>query len=204
MLVVDIETTSTNPYKGGIIEIGAIDFDDSSRTFHSYIQVPQSADISPGALEVNGALMEEIFDPNRPYEGDVIREFLFWLRASKGDLTIAGINPTFDRDFLDKAFQRHEYFSPLTYRVVDLHSMVYEAYRRHGWTIPRNDQGASTLSSDWIMAYCGLPPEPKPHRAMTGAWYETEALHRIFYGEYRYPEFASYLVPNYLIKKEPF
>ena len=48
--------------------------------------------------------------------------------------------------------------------------------------------------------YVGLPPEPKPHHALTGAKVEAEALSRLLFGKILLKEFAHYEIPKYLKK----
>jgi hypothetical protein len=50
------------------------------------------------------------------------------------------------------------------------------------------------------MRYAGIPPEPKPHKALNGARYEMEALSRLIYGKGVFEEFLRYEIPEYLGK----
>lgn len=59
----------------------------------------------------------------------------------------------------------------------------------------------SALSLDKILEYAGLPPEPKPHRAINGAKREAEAFYRMRYGKPLFPEFKKFPLPEYLLKK---
>jgi hypothetical protein len=45
------------------------------------------------------------------------------------------------------------------------------------------------------MEYCGLPGEPKPHNALTGALCHAEAFSRIAYNKKLLPDFSSFDIP---------
>jgi len=46
-----------------------------------------------------------------------------------------------------------------------------------------------------ILCYVGLPDEPSPHNALTGAVVEAEALSRLLYDKPLLPEFKHLPVP---------
>lgn len=47
----------------------------------------------------------------------------------------------------------------------------------------------------------GLPNEPIPHNALTGAKMEAEAFSRFIYGKSFFKEFENYPVPHYLLQR---
>ncbi len=66
---------------------------------------------------------------------------------------------------------------------------------------PPMKNNLSDVSSDFIMKYVELPVEPKPHRAINGAKWETEAISRLIYGNPILKEFREFDVPEYLRSK---
>ena len=108
MIVVDVETTGTNPQKHSIISIGAIDMDapiDQNGQFYAECRVWEGAHIEPDAMAVNGMTDEQIHDKQKPEEGEAVRQFFAWF-AEKENLVLAGHNPMFDLGFLQAAAAR--------------------------------------------------------------------------------------------------
>ena len=53
----------------------------------------------------------------------------------------------------------------------------------------------SKLNLDAILTYCGIPEEPKPHNALTGAMCHAEVASRLLFGKKLLPEFEQYEIP---------
>ena len=53
----------------------------------------------------------------------------------------------------------------------------------------------SALNLDAVMNYCGIPEEPKPHNALTGALSHAEVVSRLLYGRKLLPEFSEFDIP---------
>jgi len=53
----------------------------------------------------------------------------------------------------------------------------------------------SALDLDAVLIYCGIPEEPVPHNALTGALSHAEVISRLLYGRKLLPEFAQYEIP---------
>jgi len=198
MIVLDIETTGTDPKRHSIVEVGAIDFDCPDNYFNKRCRIWTGAEIVPGAMEINGLTLEEIQDIKLPTQKELISLFIAWMDKIE-DRTVAGQNVDFDINFLNESSARCGFNFRLGKRKVDQHSIVYAHYLKRNIIPPLKD-GSSDLKSDLIMNYVGLPPEPKPHRAINGARYEAEALSRLIRGKGMFEEFAWYEIPGYLQK----
>ncbi len=196
MIVLDIETTGTDPRLHSIVEVGAIDFDCPGNYFNSRCQIWEGAETDFRALEINGLTLNEIQDEKILTQVDLISGFITWIDQIE-DKTIAGQNVDFDIDFLNESAARCGLDFSLGKRKVDQHSVVYAHFLKRNIKPPLKD-GFSDLNSDLIMDYVGLPPEPKPHRAINGARYEAEALSRLIYGKGMFDEFTGYVIPAYL------
>jgi len=198
MIVLDIETTGLDPRLHSIVEVGAIDFDCPGNYFNARCQIWEGAEIDLKALEINGLSLAEIRDKTILTQIDLISGFMNWMENIE-DKTIAGQNVDFDINFLNESSARCGLDFNLGKRKVDQHSIVYAHLLKRNIKSPLKN-GYSDLNSDFIMNYVGLPPEPKPHRAINGARYEAEALSRLIYERGMFEEFAGYVLPDYLQK----
>jgi DNA polymerase III epsilon subunit-like protein len=193
MIVLDIESSGTNPWKHSIVSIGAIDFDKPENSFYEECKIWEGAHVDPEALEVNGFTSGDIKGSSKQSEGDIVESFLDWAGDS-GDHTIAGHNPSFDLFFIQAAAQRNHLNFSLAHRVIDLHSVCYSHMLKARIKPPLENQ-RSALNSDAVMNYVGIPAEPKPHNALNGAKWESEAFMRLFFDKNLFPEFKEYSIP---------
>jgi len=197
MIILDVETTGLYPKKNSIGSIGALDFSNPANQFYEECRIWDGAEISQQALEINGFTKEELRNSDKQSLETIIKKFIEW--ADKiDDKTIAGENPSFDRDFLIDSIERYGIKWRVGYRTVDLHSLVYSHHLKIGIAPPRKD-GRTDLNTDKILEYLGLPKEPKPHRALTGAKMEAEAFSRLIYRKSLLEEFKNFPIPPYLI-----
>jgi DNA polymerase III epsilon subunit-like protein len=196
MIVLDIETTGLSPILNSIIEIGAIDFSNTKNQFQGQCHIWAGAEVDTTALKINGFTNEEITRNNKPTEFDLLQTFIKWLDRIE-DRTICGQNIDFDIGFLNESAKRYKIDRNFGKRKVDLHSLVYSHLLKRN-VVPLLKNGLSNISSDFIMEYVGLPAEPKPHRAINGAKWETEAISRLIYGKSILEEFFVFDVPAYL------
>ena len=196
MIVLDIETTGLDPGRHSIIEVGAIDFDCPGNYFNARCQIWDGAEIDFKALEINGLTINEIHDQTIFTQKELLSRLMIWIDHIE-DKTIAGQNVDFDINFLNESSARCGLDFRLGKRKVDQHSIVYAHFLKRKIPPPLKN-GFSDLNSDFIMKYVGIPPEPKPHRAINGARYEAEALSRLIYGRGMFEEFDKYAIPDYL------
>ena len=196
MIVLDIETTGLDPGRHSIIEVGALDFDCPGNYFNERCQIWDGAEIDSKALEINGLTLNEIKDQTILTQKELISNFMIWADQI-ADKTIAGQNVDFDIYFLNESSKRCGLNLSLGKRKVDQHSIVYAHFIKRNIRPPLKD-GFSNLNSDLIMNYVGLPSEPKPHRALTGARFEAEALSRLLFGRMMFDEFNNHAIPYYL------
>ncbi|MES2223417.1 MAG: 3'-5' exonuclease [Patescibacteria group bacterium] len=193
MIVVDVETTGTDPRYHSLVSIGAIDFENPADTFYRECYVFDGARIEEKALQINGMTEAELYDKSKPSEADILKEFIVWMRNKK-DHTFAGQNVSFDVAFIIAAAERAQTNVSIAHRVVDLHSITYFHMSRRG-IVPPLAHGRTDLDSDKIMEYVGIPAEPKPHVAINGAKWEAEAFSRLFNEKSMFPELNSFKIP---------
>jgi DNA polymerase-3 subunit epsilon len=193
MIVVDIETTGTDPLRSAILSIGAVVFEDPGRQFSGECRAFENAVIEPAALAVNGFTGEAAHDSKKQTEAELVKSFLVWAVGASNQ-TLMAHNPHFDIGFLKAASKRAGEKYSLPVRSIDLHSVCFAHMRMRGVEPPAAN-GRSALSSDAVMAYCGLPEEPKPHIALNGALWEAEAFSRLLDGRSLLDIFSMYPVP---------
>jgi len=197
MLVVDIEATGTNYEKHSIVSIGALDLYDPENQFYRECRIWNGAHIEDEAMEVNGFSKEEITDPQKIIEGEAVKEFLDWSK-NLPDKTLAGQNVSFDRDFLKAAAERIGLDWKLAYRTIDTHTMCYTHMIKRGIEPPFDKKHKrSALDLDKILNYIGIPDEPEPHNALTGALSHAECISRLLYDKKMLDLFNKYPIPWY-------
>lgn len=181
ILVVDVETTGLAPKACGLVEIGAhwLSGPRAGEEFEIRCRPFSGAIVQPQAIEVNGC--DWLADPHVLGEMEAFDIFLEWVGS--GDVLLAGMNPRFDWEFLRASYDRRYAPQPgritagkppkfpFSHRQLDLHSVAI------AWAVanqkPFTGKGIYT---DAILTMLGLPPEPKPHRAIRGARCEAEAF----------------------------
>ncbi len=193
MIVVDVETSGTDPQKHSLVSIGAIDFSHPEKQFYEECRVWDGAHINPEALGINGYTEAQIKDLSKKSEGEILQHFFAWIE-DKPEKTIAAQNPLFDLGFLQAAAHRNAINYRLAHRSLDLHSVVY-FHMIHRGLQPPIIHSHTAINSDFIMEYVGIPPEPKPHIAINGAKWESEAFSRLFYEKSLFDEFKKYPIP---------
>lgn len=195
MLVVDIEASGLSALKCSILSIGALDLENPEWRFYGECRAWEGAHISPDALEVNGFTEAEATDPSKKSEAELIQEFLEWSQHLS-NRTLAGQNPSFDRDYLQAAAERAGLSWDLAHRTIDSHTLCYMHIVKNGQEAPIDAQHRrSNLNLDAVLNYCGIPDEPKPHNALTGAMSHAEVISRLLYDKKLLPEFDSYDIP---------
>lgn len=193
MIVFDIETTGTDPRVHSILSIGAIYLHDPAVKFFEECRMWNGAHVDHNALKINGYAEDEIKDPKKPEEGEIVAHFFTWLEA-RSSILLAGQNPMFDLGFIEASAGRHHINTTLAHRSIDLHSIVYMHMTQRGIEPPTHNK-KSDINSDFIMNYVGIPTEPKPHVAINGAIWEAEAFSRLLYGRNLMTEFAKFPMP---------
>ena len=195
MIVVDVEASGTEYEKHSIVSIGALDFDNPTNQFYDECRIWEGAHIMEGALEVNGFTEAEITDPTKKSEQEITTAFLAWSEDIT-DRTLAGQNVSFDRDFLKAAAGRAGLNWDLAYRTIDTHTLCWMHMVKRGLTPPIDpEKRRSALDLDAVLNYIGIPAEPTPHNALTGALSHAEVIARLLYDKKLLPEFEQFDIP---------
>jgi len=173
MLIVDVETGGLDPRLNPLLSIGAVEFENPTNQFYREIKPHKDLVIDGRALEVNGINLEEW--KSKPSLFSVMTKFYTWIR-NINEITLAGHNPSFDRDFCNINFHRAELNFIFNHRTIDLHSVAYTVFIQRKIKFDR-------LYSDEIYRLLGIREEPRPHNALNGAIWETEAFARLLYNK---------------------
>lgn len=193
MIILDVETTGTNPDWHSLVSIGALDFDKPEERFYEECRIWDGAHVDPAALEVNGYSQADIKDSTKKSEGEIVANFLRWL-LGRAEILIGGQNPFFDTGFVEAAAHRNHLNFTLAHRIIDLHTICFFHMVRRGRTAPMKNK-KSDINSDFIMNYVGIPAEPKPHIAINGALWEAEAFSRFLHERPLFEQFKKYKIP---------
>ena len=194
MIVLDVEASGLDPLKNSVVSLGALDLANPSNRFYLECHIWDGAHVEPEALAVNGFTHEQITDQSKSSEADLTHEFKHW-SESVDERTFAGQNVSFDRDFLKSAAERAGHTDwPFAHRTIDTHTLAYMHMIEHGIQPPSKNH-RSALNLDAVLNYCGIPEEPSPHNALTGALCHAEVIARLLYGRKLLPEFTQYEIP---------
>lgn len=195
MIVIDIEASGTEYQLHSIVSLGAIDMSNPERQFYAECRVWDGAHIMEEALAVNGFTEAQITDVTKMTEAELVIQFMEWTQMCS-DRTLVGQNVSFDRDMLKAAVIRAGENWTLPYRTLDTHTMCYMHMVKAGITPPFDTEHKRTaLNLDAVLNYCGIPEEPDPHNALTGAKCHAEVASRLLYDKALLPEFSSYAIP---------
>jgi DNA polymerase III epsilon subunit-like protein len=195
MLVVDGEFSGLNYEKHSIVSWGALDLENPENQFYAECRVWDGAHIDPDGLAVNGFSEAEVTNPDKMTEGELVRDFIAW-SESLHDRTLAGQNVSADRDMLKAAAYRANLDWNFAYRTIDSHTLCWMHMVKRGITPPLDEERhRSALNLDAILNYCGIPSEPEPHNALTGAKCHAEVISRLLYDRKLLPEFVQFEIP---------
>lgn len=190
MIVVDVEASGTDYSKHSIVSLGALEFEHPQNRIYLECRVWDGAHIMDEALAVCGYSKAEVTDPNKMTEGELTRNFLGWIEGIE-ERTLAGQNVSFDRDFLRAAALRENMEWPFAYRTIDTHTLAYMHMVQHNVPVP-HEKHHTALNLDAVLNYVGIPSEPEPHNALTGALSHAEVISRLLFGKPLLDEFATY------------
>lgn len=193
MIIIDIEASGVEYHKHSIVSIGALEFENPDNRFYEECRIWDGAHIMDEALAICGFSRKEINDSNKKTEAEITKEFLEWAEKTK-EHTLVAQNVSFDRDFLRVAAERAHINWPLAYRTIDTHTLCYMHMVQRNLSIPTANK-RSALDLDAVLNYTGIPEEPSPHNALTGALSHAEVTSRLLFGKKLLKEFDKFKIP---------
>ncbi|HYE23104.1 MAG TPA: exonuclease domain-containing protein [Candidatus Paceibacterota bacterium] len=194
MIALDVETTGLDPKTCSIVSLGAVDTDHPENQFYDECGVWEGAHLSDEALAIHGFTREELTNGSRKSEAELIRAFVAWACDRPENRTFVAQNVSFDHEFVLQACKRAGVEFPFAKRTLDIHSLVWMHMEYAGVPQPVGNKH-SLISLDFALRYCGIPEEPKPHNALTGALSHAEVFARVAYTKKLLPDFSSFDIP---------
>jgi DNA polymerase III epsilon subunit-like protein len=194
MIALDVETTGLDPKTCSIVSLGAVDTEHPENQFYDECGAWEGAHLSDEALAIHGFSREELTNGSRKTEAELIRAFVAWATDRPTNRTLIAQNVSFDHDFVLAACRRAGIEFPFAKRTIDLHTLVWLHMETKGVPQPVGNHH-SLISLDFALRYCGIPEEPKPHNALTGALCHAEVFSRIAYTRKILPDFSTFDIP---------
>ena len=115
-------------------------------------------------------------------EAELVRNFTGWAKDIP-DRTLAGQNVSYDRDMHEQQLRAGMNWQFIL-RTIDTHTLCYMHMIKAGKQPPIDEKHhRSALNLDAVLNYCGIPDEPEPHNALTGALSHAECISRLLYGK---------------------
>lgn len=195
MIVLDVEATGLNPVTGSILSLGALDLDEPTNQFYEECRIWDGAHVTDEALAINGFSRTDITDSAKQTEAELVTSFIAWATDRPRNCILAAQNVSFDLEFVQEACKRAGMECPFGKRTIDTHTLVWMHMTERGIVPPLNDNHHSAINLDGALRYCGIPEEPKPHNALTGAMCHAEVISRVAYNKSLLPEFRSFPIP---------
>jgi DNA polymerase III epsilon subunit-like protein len=196
MIVVDIETSGVTFADSGIVQIGAVDFENPARTFNMECRIDPDETCMHESLELTGLTEQEIRDEKRMSQKELLEKFFAWCART----TIKNFmchNPQFDFAFLKTKAEKYDLELPMHWRCLDLHSMAclkyMQVYGQLHTTQKRLDMGLPN-----ILRFCGMDDPRNKHDGLEDAELTAECFSRIMYGKNLLEKYAQFEIPEYL------
>lgn len=195
MIIVDVEASGVVYDKHSIISIGALEYENPNNRFYGECRIWDGAHIMEEATAIHGVSDEDLKNPEKQSEAELVRAFMEWSQHM-GDRTLVGQNVSFDRDMLKAACARAGLPWDMAHRTIDTHTLCWMHMVKQGLIPPIDEQHRrSALNLDAVLNYCGIPAEPEPHNALTGAMCHAEVTSRLLHDRMLLPEFAEFRIP---------
>lgn len=189
MISIDGEMTGLDTQKCALVSLGIIDLENPERRLYVEMRPFEGAELQEEGLAICGFTKESLDAlPLSQSEGLLlIKNFL----DESSERNVLGQNVAQDINFINNAFVREGIDCKIPYRALDLHSMVCAKLLLENKTIPTEER-KSTLNLDSLLQMAGIPDEPTPHNALTGALSAAEVYFRLIKGRAVLPEFSQF------------
>ena len=199
MFVIDIETSGLDELKHGIIELGIIKYENPKIFYHSFCRLDNGDEINDRTLEINGQTREQVRDPHKPSQKQVLIE-LYELIKRENYFYAAGENVgSFDLRFIRARARKYGLKDLFHHRSYDLHSAASLKYEQIYGELPIIN-GKAEFGLLRILEFVGIKDERKQHNALEDCKLEAEAISRIRHGKNLFQEYSQFPIPYYLKK----
>lgn len=214
MIILDIETSGLTG-KSGIWQIGALELENSKNYFLQEAKIDKEDIIEEEALKITGKTEEELRDPSKQNQKQLIENYLSWLDENKEKI-ISGANVGWDMSIIQDKCIKYDLTKRLRevcgHRVVDLQTIAQEKYFEINKKYLLDKKGRNDMSLGRTLEFCGIPDNRiniksdgsvkygKPHDALDDCKLEGECIMRIKFGKNLFSEYSQYEIPEALKK----
>lgn len=208
MIVVDIETSGGDFEKCGIIEIGAVDLENTDNIFFEKARLSEEYEIvnakgfEKTVLEVLGTTEKDLRNKDIQSEELLLKHFFEWCLKVKIKNFICQ-NPQFDYSFIWRKAVKYNLDLPVDYKVFDLHSVAQVIYFNINGKFlmeEKTDGNFSNMGLKNILSFVGMQDPRKNHNGLEDAMLEAECFSRLVYGKNLLPKYSKFKIPDYLKK----
>ena len=198
-IVLDLETSGIDKVKCGVWQIGAYDLN-TMEEFFDDARIDDEDKVEEGALKVTGKTEEELREPSKQSQKELLEKFFRWVENRKMKNLLCQ-NPQFDVGFLEIKAKKYGLEMPFHFRSFDLHSIAQtKYYDLHKEFLIRKNEDYSGMNLTNILKFCGIEDNRKAHNALEDAKLTAECFSRLIYGKNLFQEYAKYEIPEVLRK----
>jgi DNA polymerase-3 subunit epsilon len=203
-IVVDLEMSGLQIDKCGICQIGAIDLETKEEFFDECRiddedQMIEEPSASKSIFEVLGMTEEELRDPNKQSQKELLEKFFNWLKTRKMKNLVC-TNPTWDVGFLWTKAKKYGLEIPFNHRSFDTHSIAHTKYFELNKKFLTEDKDYSEMGLKNTLKFCGMEDNRDTHNALGDAKLTAECFSRLIFGEKLLDEYLEYEIPEELKK----
>ena len=196
MIVVDIETSGLDPVRCGIWQIGALELENPENTFLEESKIDPEDAIEQEALTVTGKTEQELRNPEKQSQKQLLENFFSWVSKIENKILIAH-NAPFDLNFLEIKARKFNIKVPFGHRSFDLHNIASLKYfQLNGQFLIQ--EGKSKMDLSKVLNLCGLQDNREAHNALEDAKLEAECFSRLVYSKPLLEEFKQFPIPENL------
>lgn len=204
MIVVDLEMSGTDPEKCGIIEIGAVEFENPENTFSQEAKLEKEEIIyndptcQKTVLEVLGKTEEGLRDSKKQTQKELLINFFKWISKTENKIFVC--QNYLDILFIRKKCIKYKLNVPNA-RFIDISSVAQTKYYSLNKKPLSNTEGLNDMGLKNISEFCGMVDERENHTALEDAKFETELVSRLLNGRSIIKDFSRFPIPKYLKEK---
>jgi len=210
-IVLDMESSGLNIVKCGLWQIGAIDLNNIEDSFFEESRIDDDDIVEEGALKVIGKTEEELRDPKKQSQKEMIEKFMKWVQT-KSMRNMLCQNPQFDIAFLEIRAKKYGIKRTFQFRAFDMHTVAQVKYFNLNSDFLLSEKSSSDMHLTNVLKFCGIPDnrriiingeiakEGDPHNALEDCKLTGECFLRIMEGKNLFPEYSQYEIPEVLKK----
>lgn len=208
-IALDLEMSGLDLEKCGIWQIGAVDLNTGDE-FIEESRIDDEDIVDEEALKVIGKTEEELRDPSKQSQKELIAKFFKWVE-SKPLRNFLCQNPPFDIGFLYVKASKYNLVKTFHFRSFDLHTIAQIVYLQMNGQFYTEDHHCK-MGLPSILEFCGIPDlrikmgggeviqEGNPHNALEDAKLTAECFSRLIFGKNLFQEYSKYEIPEKLKK----